>query len=115
MGMKLEWIEGGVRVISGPKPGSRYDETRKRKIWFNKVVGGTKDKLNQDLSKAVMFSDGKPIPSDVANDSSKIIDEECIALKWQKGDVLLLDNLVVMHSRRPLTALPRRVLASFCK
>ncbi|KVI05954.1 Taurine catabolism dioxygenase TauD/TfdA [Cynara cardunculus var. scolymus] len=115
LGMKLEWVEGGVRVIIGPKPGSRYDETRKRKIWFNKVTGGMKDKLNQDLSKAVMFSDGKPVPADVANDSSKIFDEECIALQWRKGDVLLLDNLVVMHSRRPLTALPRRVLASFCK
>ncbi|KAJ9568437.1 hypothetical protein OSB04_004403 [Centaurea solstitialis] len=115
MGMKLEWIEGGARVIVGPKSGSRYHEARKRKVWFNRVEGGMKDKLNQDLSKAVMLSDGKPVPADVSSDSSKICNEECVALQWRKGDVLLLDNLAVMHSRRLLTALPRRVLASFCK
>ncbi|KAJ9568438.1 hypothetical protein OSB04_004404 [Centaurea solstitialis] len=115
MGMKLEWIEGGARVIIGPKGGSRYHEIRKRKVWFNPVDGGMKDKLNQDLSKAVMLSDGKPVPADVSSDFSKICNEECVALQWRKGDVLLLDNLAAMHSRRPVTALPRRVLASFCK
>nr|XP_043617280.1 clavaminate synthase-like protein At3g21360 [Erigeron canadensis] len=115
LGMKLEWMEGAVRVIIGPKPGFKYDELRNRKIWFNGVVGGLKDKLNDDPSKAVMFSDGKPMPTDVPSDCSKIFDEECIALQWRKGDVLLLDNLAVLHSRRPLITLPRRVLASFCK
>lgn len=114
-GMKLEWMEGTVRVIIGPKPGFKYDELRKRKIWFNGVVGGFKDKLNDDPSKAVMFGDGKPLPPEVASDCSKILDEECFALQWRKGDVLLLDNLAVLHSRRPLVTLPRRVLASFCK
>ncbi|KAD5317747.1 hypothetical protein E3N88_17693 [Mikania micrantha] len=115
IGMKLEWMEGAVRVIIGPKPGSRYDEVKKHKVWFNNVVGGLEDKLNNDPSKAAVLSDGKPLPPDVRDDCSKILDEECIALQWRKGDVLLLDNLAVLHSRRPLTMLPRRVLASFCK
>ncbi|KAI3786126.1 hypothetical protein L1987_45256 [Smallanthus sonchifolius] len=115
LGMKLEWVEGAVKVIIGPKPGFRYDEVKKHKIWFNGVVGGFKDKLNDDPSKGVVFSDGKPLPTDVPGDCSKIFDEECVALQWRKGDVLLLDNLAVLHSRRPLIMLPRRVLASFCK
>nr|XP_043617281.1 clavaminate synthase-like protein At3g21360 [Erigeron canadensis] len=113
--MKLEWMDGAVRVIMGPMPAFKYDEVRNRKIWFNGLVGEMKDKLNDDPSKAVMFSDGKPLPTDVPSDCAKIFDEECVALQWQKGDVLLLDNLAVMHSRRPLITQPRRVLASFCK
>ena len=108
-------MESSVRVIIGPKPGFKYDEARKRKIWFNGVVGEFKDKLNDDPSKAVMFSDGTPMPADISSECSKILNEECVALQWRKGDVLLLDNLAVMHSRRPLITLPRRVLASFCK
>ncbi|KAK1434158.1 hypothetical protein QVD17_11076 [Tagetes erecta] len=115
LGMKLEWIEGAVKVIIGPKPGFRYDEVKKHKIWFNGVVGRFEDKLNNDPLKAVVFSDGKPLPPNVADDCSKIFDEECVALQWRKGDVLLLDNLAVVHSRRPLITQPRRVLASFCK
>ncbi|GKA31574.1 clavaminate synthase-like protein [Tanacetum coccineum] len=115
LGMRLEWMDGAVRVIIGPKPSIKYDEARKRKIWFNGVVGGLKDKLNDDPSKAVMLSDGTPLPADISSECSKIFNEECVALQWRKGDVLLLDNLAVVHSRRPLITLPRRVLASFCK
>ncbi|KAI3744394.1 hypothetical protein L1987_57474 [Smallanthus sonchifolius] len=28
LGMKVEWMEGSVRVIFGPKPAFRYDETK---------------------------------------------------------------------------------------
>lgn len=115
LGMKLEWIEGGVRVMIGPMAGFRFDESRQRKVWFNGVAGGFKDKLNDDPSKGVMFSDGTPLPVDVASDCRKILDDECFTLQWRKGDVLLLDNSAVLHARRPLTMLPRRVLASFCK
>ncbi|KAJ0890841.1 putative TauD/TfdA-like domain, taurine dioxygenase TauD-like superfamily [Helianthus annuus] len=115
LGMKLEWMEGAVKAIIGPNPGFRYDEVKKHKIWFNGVVGRFEDKLNNDPANAVVFSDGKPLPADVSDDCAKIFDEECVALQWRKGDVLLLDNLAVVHSRRPLITLPRRVLASFCK
>ncbi|GJW59700.1 ribonuclease H-like domain-containing protein [Tanacetum coccineum] len=35
LGMRLEWMDGAVRITIGPKPGIKYDEARKRKIWFN--------------------------------------------------------------------------------
>ncbi|XP_076910322.1 clavaminate synthase-like protein At3g21360 [Bidens hawaiensis] len=115
LGMKLEWMEGALWVIIGPKPGFKYDEVKKHKIWFNSVAGRFEDKLNNDPLKAVVFSDGKLSPPDVFDDCDKIFDEGCVALPWRKGDVLLLDNLAVLHARRPLITLPRRVLASFCK
>jgi alpha-ketoglutarate-dependent taurine dioxygenase len=37
--------------------------------------------------------------------------QECVAFRWQKGDLLVIDNALVMHSRRPFTG-PRRILAS---
>ncbi|XP_071690737.1 clavaminate synthase-like protein At3g21360 [Rutidosis leptorrhynchoides] len=117
-GNKLEWMGENVKLIIGPKPGFRYDEGRQRKIWFNNVAilyGGTTDKLNNDPTKEVVFGDGEVLPSYEVNELLKMLDDECVALQWQKGDVLLLDNLAVLHSRWPLLAPPRRILASLCK
>ena len=109
-------MEDGVKTIMGPIPAVKYDESRQRKIWFNSMVAaytGWEDARN-DPVKAVTFGDGQPLPADIIYDCLKILEEECVAVPWQKGDVLLLDNWAVLHSRRPFDP-PRRVLASLCK
>ncbi|KAF8400949.1 hypothetical protein HHK36_014252 [Tetracentron sinense] len=116
LGIKLEWIEDGVKTITGPKPAIKFDKMRGRKIWFNSlmvVYMGRNDERN-DPKSAVAFGDGTPLPANIIYDCHKIMDEESVAIPWQKGDVLLLDNLAVLHSRRPFDP-PRRILASFCK
>lgn len=114
LGMKLEWMKDSVKTIMGPIPAIKFE--RQRKIWFNSMVAaytGWKDVRN-DPVKAVTFGDGNPLPAHIIYDCLKILDEESVAIPWQKGDVLLLDNLAVLHSRRPFNP-PRRVLASLCK
>lgn len=116
LGMKLEWLEDGVKSIMGPIPAVKYDEMRKRKIWFNSMVAaytGWEDERN-DPVKAVTFGDGEPLPAEIIYDCLNILEEESVAIPWRKGDVLLLDNWAVLHSRRPFDP-PRRVLASLVK
>ncbi|KAJ0007543.1 hypothetical protein Pint_29599 [Pistacia integerrima] len=117
LGMKLEWMEdGGVKTIMGPIPAIKYDKSSQRKIWFNNMVAaytGWKDKQN-DPVKAVTFGDGKPLPADILYDCLKILEEESVAIPWQKSDVLLIDNWAVLHARRSFNP-PRRILASLCK
>lgn len=116
LGMKLEWLEDGVKSIMGPIPAIKYDSTRQRKIWFNSMVAaytGWEDARN-DPVKAVTFGDGSPLPAVTIHDCLKVLEEESVAIPWRKGDVLLLDNLAVLHSRKSFSP-PRRVLASLCK
>ncbi|PON54358.1 TauD/TfdA-like domain containing protein [Parasponia andersonii] len=116
LGMKLKWLEDGVKTVMGPIPAIKYDKARQRKIWFNSMVAaytGWEDARNDPL-KAVTFGDGKPLPADVIYDCLRILEEESVAIPWQKGDVLMLDNLAVLHSRRSFIP-PRRVLASLTK
>uniref|UniRef100_A0A803MLW3 TauD/TfdA-like domain-containing protein n=1 Tax=Chenopodium quinoa TaxID=63459 RepID=A0A803MLW3_CHEQI len=116
LGMKLEWLEDGVKTIMGPIPAIKYNESRQRKVWFNSMVAaytGWEDDRN-DPVKAVTFGDGRPLPAEVVYDCLKILEEESVAIPWKKGDVLLIDNWAVLHSRRSFDP-PRRVLASLCK
>ncbi|XP_078429027.1 2-oxoglutarate (2OG) and Fe(II)-dependent oxygenase superfamily protein [Wolffia australiana] len=116
LGMKLEWTEEGARTIMGPIPAVKEDELRGRKIWFNSMVAaytGWKDKRN-DPEKAVELGDGSPLSPAVVEDCLRILEEESVALPWKQGDLLLLDNLAVLHARRSFLP-PRRILASLCK
>ncbi|TYH14574.1 hypothetical protein ES288_A06G231300v1 [Gossypium darwinii] len=116
LGMKLEWLSNGVKTVMGPIPAIKYDKSRHRKIWFNSMVAaytGWEDARN-DPVKAVTFGDGQPLPADIIYDCLKILEDECVSIPWKKGDVMLIDNLATLHSRRSFTP-PRRVLASLCK
>ncbi|XP_031487064.1 clavaminate synthase-like protein At3g21360 [Nymphaea colorata] len=116
LGMKLEWIDDGVKTVMGPIPAIKTDSTRGRKVWFNSMVAaytGWEDSRN-DPVKAVTFGDGTPLPADIIYDCLKILEEESVAIPWQQGDILLIDNMAVLHSRRSFQP-PRRILASLCK
>lgn len=117
LGMKLEWLaDGNVKTISGPLPAIKLDERRGKKVWFNSMVAaytGWQDARN-DRKKAVTFGDGSPLPEEVVIGCSEILQEESVAIPWLPGDVLILDNISVQHSRRAFKA-PRRVLASLSK
>lgn len=116
LGMKLEWIDDGVKTVMGPIPAIKTDPTTERKVWFNSMVAaytGWEDSRN-DPVKAVTFGDGTPLPAEIIYDCLKILEGEAVAIPWQQGDVLLIDNMAVLHSRRSFQP-PRRILASLCK
>ncbi|ERN19963.1 hypothetical protein AMTR_s00071p00129300 [Amborella trichopoda] len=60
------------------------------------------------------FGDGVPFPDEAIKNYGKIRDENNVNIRWEKGDILLVDNLAVQHARRP--GKPTRIiLASLCK
>lgn len=61
-----------------------------------------------------MFGDGSYCDKNVMADALRIMEEKSVAFKWRKGDVLLLDNRLNLHSRKPFTG-PRRILAGIAR
>lgn len=83
--MKLEWMENGrVKMTVGPLPGIKYDETRRRKIWFNSMATAY-----TSCKKMVCFGDGSPLPEDIMHDCLNLMEEECVDVPWQKGDIYI--------------------------
>jgi alpha-ketoglutarate-dependent taurine dioxygenase len=113
-GMQWEWLDSGdLWTITRALPAIRTDPRSQKKTFFNSVVAaytGWTDQRN-DPKKAVRLGDDSPVDGDALSATADAMQQECVAFRWQKGDLLVIDNALVMHSRRPFTG-PRRILAS---
>ncbi|XP_071713868.1 clavaminate synthase-like protein At3g21360 [Rutidosis leptorrhynchoides] len=118
-GAKLEWIEGNAaKVTTGPLPAFKFDKQSQHKTWFNNIVNTNTRPMNgniDDHDTYVELGNGELVPDHIVNDCLKFMDEECVVIPWKKGDVMLINNLTVLHGRQPLLKPPRSVLASLCK
>lgn len=113
LGYSWEWLpDGCLRATTLTLSAVRQLDSS-RKSFFNQLIAafqGWKDSRN-DPSKSITFGDGSPLdPEDVAV-AVKLADELSFDIPWQKSDVALVDNFVVMHGRRTFEG-TRKVLAS---
>jgi hypothetical protein len=93
-------------------------------VWFNQadqwhpaslgheIAGELLELLSaEDLPQSVSFADGAPIPlADVVQVRERGM-SAAVDVNWAEGDLLLIDNVLVGHGRRPFTG-PRRVLVA---
>ena len=108
-----EWLQDeNLKVTTPVLPAiRRLDDGRK--VFFNQLIAayqGWKDSRNQD-SKKIQFGDGSDITEESMDDVCEIAEKITYDHFWQKGDLLLVDNFLVMHGRRPFFG-TRKVLAS---
>ena len=66
------------------------------------------------LPRSACFGDGSEITDEELAVVRAAFEREVIVFSWQKGDVLLLDNMRFAHGRRPFTG-NRKVLAGLCR
>jgi hypothetical protein len=84
-----------------------------RKVFFNQLIAafrGWQDARNNS-EKSICYGDDSPISNDDMAVVIKLADELTFDIPWQTGDIVLVDNFVTMHGRRPFEG-QRKVLAS---
>ncbi|GCD40787.1 type I polyketide synthase [Streptomyces paromomycinus] len=63
------------------------------------------------MPRNVYWGDGSVIEDEVVDEVREVMDRESLAFTWQEGDVLVIDNMLVAHSRRPFTGTRKIVVA----
>jgi hypothetical protein len=53
------------------------------------------------LPRNAYYGDGSPIEIEALEHIRAIYEQEKIVFKWQKRDIMILDNLLMAHGRQP--------------
>lgn len=127
VGIRVEWKENnrlrtrqvGPALVRHPRNG----ET----LWFNHATffhvstlpPSVRDALSadfadDDLPQNTFYGDGSAIEPEVLEHLRGIYRTHMIEFPWQRGDVLLLDNMLAVHARNEYSG-PRRILVSMAE
>jgi alpha-ketoglutarate-dependent taurine dioxygenase len=121
--IRWEWKEGNrLRTEQVRRCTAKHPDTGVP-IWFNHLTffhvstlpPSIRDSMlaefsEEDLPNNTLYGDGTPIEPEVLEELRAIYHRETFAFPWQKGDILMLDNMSVAHGRRPFTG-ARKVVA----
>ena len=53
------------------------------------------------INECVRFGNGDPISLEILLEAKQICEDLSVEIKWERGDVVLLSNYLMMHARRP--------------
>ncbi|MBH8561818.1 TauD/TfdA family dioxygenase [Nostoc sp. CENA67] len=125
--IKVEWKDGerlrtrqvGPAVVKHPRTGEL--------VWFNHATffhvstleKNTREALlagfkEEDLPTNTYYGDGSPIEPSVLESLREVYQQAMVTFPWQKGDILMLDNMLAVHGRRPFVG-PRQVLVGMAE
>jgi alpha-ketoglutarate-dependent taurine dioxygenase len=68
----------------------------------------------EDLPRNVYYGDGTPIEDSVVAEISGVYEELAVRFQWQAGDIIMLDNMMVAHSRDPFEG-TRKILVAMAE
>jgi alpha-ketoglutarate-dependent taurine dioxygenase len=121
-GYAVEWRDNDRLRTRRIAPAIRQHPTTGEAVWFNhafffhvmSLPPGIRDPLlvklrEEDWPNHTYFGDGTAIPQAYLDEIRQAYDACTIAFPWRRGDVLLLDNMLVAHARAPFKG-ARRVL-----
>jgi alpha-ketoglutarate-dependent taurine dioxygenase len=110
------WLPGERLVIETVQPAERAHPLTGQAVWFNqahlfrlspRVLGWTRFLLSRlvmplpELRPHAWFGDGGEIGDQDLDQVMNALEACTAPVKWQRGDVLWVDNLRCLHGRRP--------------
>lgn len=123
-GSEFEWRpNGALRIIQRSRAVMRHPVTGDD-VFFNQVQHhhiacvdeDTREGLralfdDEDLPRHVYYGDGSPIPDEVMEHIGSVYENVTVRFTWQRGDMILLDNMLTSHARDTFEG-PRQIVVA---
>ncbi len=113
-GIEVEWKPGGRLRTRAIRPAVTPHPKTGEPLWFNHATffhvstleAGIREALLDDFAEEELptntyYGDGTPIEPETLDHLRSLYRRETLSFPWEKGDVLLLDNMMVAHGRSP--------------
>ncbi len=121
-GIEFEWKgESELRTRQVCQAVAEHPHTGE-KVWFNQAhlfhVSSLEPEIRQSLMASAgdepprnaYYGDGSPIEEDALDGIRAAYANESVVFTWQKRDILVLDNMLTAHGRRPYRGARRIVV-----
>jgi hypothetical protein len=134
---KVTWLpDGSVQLWQDLLPGFKTHPRTGERVWFNQVqyhapectlAWAVRDRRTEDAARIkqamaeapemldiIFHDDGTQLSGADAEHIFDVLVKSEIPIKWNKGDVMLVDNILAMHGRRAFRG-PRRILVGMIR
>jgi alpha-ketoglutarate-dependent taurine dioxygenase len=114
--IQLEWLKDGNLRTKQVRPAVRIHPSTGERVWFNHAAFFHVTSLDADVREVLLssygeqglpyntyFGDGTRIDESAIEHIRQVYQSEKSAFLWEKGDILLLDNMSIAHGRYPYT------------
>jgi hypothetical protein len=116
-------MAAGRRAAHQPgRPATAHHPHTGEEVWFNQADGFHPSALLPDVYAAalaevgsedrfrlnVTYGDGSPIALETLEHIRAVLRAHSVPHRWQRGDVVVLDNLLAAHGRLPFSG-PRKI------
>lgn len=113
---KWTWLDDNYLEVTTPILSSVKKMKDGRKVFFNQIIAAFNgwDRKNNNKNKPVCFGDLSQINKKDIEIANNIIKDIVYDIKWQNGDIAMINNFFIMHGRRSFRG-SRSILASLIK
>lgn len=106
-----------MQVTSIAMDAIRFDTRAQVETWFNSVILLHPAAHGYDPKTSpwtVLYGDYSEIETEHILGAAQIMQQEQIKFKWQKHDILVVDNYLALHARNSFKG-PRKIFATIVK
>ncbi|HEY0027878.1 MAG TPA: TauD/TfdA family dioxygenase [Allosphingosinicella sp.] len=125
IGADIEWRPYGILRVSQARPATAFHPETGEEVWFNQADGFHPTALGasayaeqlalcgseEDFRLNVTFADGAAIPPAALAHIRETLTAQTLRHRWQRGDILALDNHLAAHGRAPFEGQRKIALA----
>lgn len=123
-GMEFEWYDNNGLVTRQIRPALAVHPKTGEPVFFNQIQLHHISYLDTEVQESLLsifgesklprnvyFGDGTPIAQEEITEINTIYQRSHISFTWEKGDIIMLDNMLAAHGRNPFVGQRKIVVA----